>query len=230
MTDEQRAEMRARETERQRVMKEQQELLRLRLLEERERRLHAKREARKAAATLEAELVRELERQRVTREGFARWQTVPGLTVIEEFISADEEREIMAFQDPPRGPRPAAIAAILQRLVDAGLIDTDPPPAMTNFLDYHVGRGFPMHPGGGGGLQPHAIVGFRSSAVMGFARTVSEPPEVEIRFPARALVHMAGPALRDWCHSILPVAERRGSMVFANPRRRESWPNPVEAR
>jgi len=159
--------------------------------------------------------------------------SVPGLTVIEDFITEEEEREIIAFQDGPSfqltmlGRRLVTgagfaespeIVAVTARLVERRLLDSDPPAALMILHDYQAGQSMCPHVDDDRMGPRVAIVNFRSPAVMTFSRSHDHAPEVVIQFRRRALIHMAGPTRHDWLHGLLRFEARRGSMVFGNPR------------
>lgn len=166
---------------------------------------------------------------------------ISGLTILPDWITADEEAVLLGIVGPAgrRGPTtqrnrierygagvprsgyteaarfgieiPPELAAICGRL-EAQRIVVPAPDAVTIGW-YLPGQSIRAHVDSPKAGDVIAVLGMAGTAQMRFSK-IGDELDKTIEFPPRALVAMAGEVRWMWRHEILPVPELRISIVF----------------
>lgn len=157
-----------------------------------------------------------------------------GLSVIHDFISLEQEKEIMdcIVKQPPKktGVRnsiqrfgigqsykdnlvskeiPEFLNKLALSLVDQKLLTTKP--NLISINEYYAGQQIPAHKDSRESGEVITTLSLLGSATMIFQKGKTTIP---IELPPRCLVQMRDDARNSWLHSILPVKETRYSIVF----------------
>jgi hypothetical protein len=160
-----------------------------------------------------------------------------GLTLIENFISEKEEKEILSNFDPPKRVSsrstarnsikrygssvpyeqqiisdiiPKYLDKIAQKIVKKGYLDIKPNSISIN--EYLSGNSIAPHIDSLTSGEIISILSLSSDATMVFNKDDSE--EFEIKLPRRSLVQMRDEIRYEWKHSVPPVSSLRYSIVF----------------
>jgi alkylated DNA repair dioxygenase AlkB len=167
---------------------------------------------------------------------------VLGLKVIPDFISVEEESEILSKLNPHKSTDrkernsierygsnlpynssmvsssiPDFLDKISMKIVEAGILNAKPDSVTIN--EYLIGQKIGPHIDSSTSGPIITILSLCSPATMKFSR---KKESFEIHFPARAIVQMRGEIRELWQHSIAPVEEVRYSLVFRHGTPRSS--------
>ncbi len=158
------------------------------------------------------------------------------LVVIKDFISLDEENNILnnykstestgkekrnnieryGSNLPYKGKMisytiPDCYQDLCDKLIEKKVLRELPNSVTIN--EYHPGQIIKYHIDSKTSGQIITVISLLGSATMGFK---NKTEEFFINFPPRALVQISGDLRWNWKHCILPVEEKRYSLVFRN--------------
>lgn len=157
-----------------------------------------------------------------------------GLTILEDFITEDEEKEILSHIEKTEKNNktgrnsikrygsnlpykscmvsveiPEFILAVADKIFRRNLLESRPDSVTVN--EYFIGQSITPHIDSKESGPVVTILGLLSEAMMRFE---FKKEKFTVNFPARCLIQMRGDIRDKWMHSIEPVLADRYSLVF----------------